>query len=137
MAFGAGKNGVLKLDATNGGSLTDYSAYVTNVSWSRPIELLDTTTLSKNSHTRIKGLKDATFTIDFNADPTFIDVLESHDAGTASTSFEYDPMGTTSGQPKYTGECFLGEWSFTTSVDGVVTGSASFSCSDDVTPGAN
>lgn len=137
MAFGAGKSGVFKLDVTNGGALTDYSAYVTNLSFSATNETGDTTTFGASAHTYIKLLKDFTFSIDFVADPTFIDVLESHDAGSATASFELDPMGTTTPQPKYTGEAWLESWSITTAVDGVVTGSASFKASGAVTLGAN
>ena len=137
MAFSAGFNGLVKLDASPGGSLTDYSAYVTSLDLDLPVELLDTTTFGKTQRTRIAGLKDLTGTITFNSDPTITAVIAGLLQSSETISFEFGPEGSTaaSGQLKLTGECMLGGMSTSTAVDGLNTFSVPISGSDTTTVG--
>ena len=103
-----GKDQVLQLDVTAGGSLTAVTTYMTNFDFPREIETLETTTAGDDSRTYIKGLKNATFSVEFEYDNTLVDYLEVLYADTTSSSqtfsFKWYPTG--SGQ-NYTGEAYI------------------------------
>ena len=102
-----GKNLNFTLD-DSGGSVVDLSTYVmgSGVDFGRDIEALLTTTAGHASNTYVPGLKDASFSIEFEYNDTLVDHLDGV-YGSASLSFVYGPAGSTSGYNKYTGECFM------------------------------
>lgn len=130
MAFGHGKDAVVKLDNA-ADSLTDISAYVTEVGFTVNGEAVDVTTLGAVWHDIIAGLKSATITINGIFDPTVDAILFA--AINALKSFEYHPQGTGSGSPKYTCELLgtsynptspiggASTWTFAATVDGAAT----------------
>lgn len=93
MAFLHGTNAVVKLDNA-GDSLTDISAYVTDVSITINGEAVDVTTLGATWHDVIAGLKSATITLNGILDPTMEAIGVA--AVNAVKSFEYYPQGGTS-----------------------------------------
>ena len=129
-----GKNLNFELD-NSGGSITDLSAYVmgSGVSLGRDIEALLTTTAGDNSNTYIPGLKNATFSVEFDFDNTLVDHLDGV-YGNASLSFVYGPSGATSGYNKYTGECMMTSVPISSPI-GLNTVSAEFQVTGDVTVG--
>ena len=127
MAFGAGKNGYLQVD-DGAGSLQDLSAYCNKADIALTITMLDTTVFSLSAETVIPGLKGADkIGISGLLDPT----LHTHfgtlytnggglTSGNASVSWVLGPMGSTSGLPKFNGECFLSKYAPGAEVKGVV-----------------
>jgi predicted secreted protein len=133
--FRHGKSTSFKVD-NSGGSLTDISDTLTDVSFPETIETAETTSFGSNSKTYIVGLKDATISISGNFDAT----VDAHLAGiagqSATVSFEYGPEGTTSTFVKYTGEAILTSYEKSGAVGDVVTYSAEFQVTGAVTRGA-
>ena len=119
----------------SGGTPVDLSAYVmgSGVDFGRDIEALLTTTAGDNSNTYIPGLKDATFSVEFDYNDTLVDHLDSV-YGTASLSFVYGPAGSTGGYNKYSGECMMTSVPITSPI-GLNTVSADFQVTGDVTAG--
>lgn len=128
MAFGPGKNGVFTCD-NGAGTPVDLSAYINKAGVDLTIELGDTTTFGASARTEIPGLKGGDkIVISGLLDPT----LHTHfgtiynnggglTSGNGSLSFVYGPMGSTSGNPKITGECFLSKYGPSTDVGNPVS----------------
>lgn len=132
MAFGHGKDSVFWLDNA-AGSLTNISAYCKSAAADMPGQVNETTTLGKTSRTFIGGLLDGTISVEGLWDPT-VDAIMFAARG-VTKSFELGPEGGTTGDIKYSGECFGTSYKVNPAVDGVVTFSATFQCSDTVTRG--
>jgi predicted secreted protein len=136
MAFSHGKNAVFKVDNA-AGTLTNISTYLTDVSLPRSIETAETTTfaVTGGSKTYVTGLNDATITTSGKFDPT----VDAHLVGIigqdATVSFEYGPTGSDTGKVKFTGECILTKYDLASPVGDVVTFSADFQISGQVTRG--
>jgi hypothetical protein len=133
MAFGPGKNAVIKIE-DSGGSLTDVSAYLDTASLSRTAENYDVTTFGKGSHVYIAGLLDGQIPLAGPWDPT-IDALLAGTLGLDANSFEYYPAGTPVGstKPKYSGACLVTKYEISDPENGRVSFSATVQLSDTVT----
>ena len=136
MAFTHGKDSVFKLD-NSGGSLTDISAYINSVDFPETADVAGTSVLGASSKSYIVGLKDSTIAIDGLWDSTVDGILGAVVGQSATLSFEYSPEGTTGGNIKYTGECILTSYSQSSPVGDVVSYSADFQVSGDVTRGTH
>lgn len=136
MAFKHGKNASFKVD-NSGGTLTDISTYLNEVSLPRSIETGETTSFQTTggAKTYVVGLNDSTVSISGTWDAT----LDAHLAGIlgqdASVSFEYGPEGTATGAVKYTGEGLMTSYETSSPVADVVTFSAEFQVTGTVTRG--
>ncbi len=131
MAFTHGKDAALKLDDT-GGTLTDVSQYVDSVEGlPGEAEFADVTSYGDDGHRFIPGLENVSVDISGHWDPVLDAILGPR--RTATASFEFGPAGTTAGNVKYSGECWITEytvsapvaekvsWEATLQVDGTVT----------------
>lgn len=125
MAFKFGNLAVFQLDS-GAGTLVDLSAYMNSIDGvPGGIDNADTTTFGDTAHVITPGLKEAAkVQIAGPYDPalnTHMTTLWNNGggltAGNASLSFEYGPNGSTSGNPKYTGECFLTNYAVTSKPD--------------------
>lgn len=132
MAFVHGKDSVFKID-NSGGTLTDISSYVNSVDFPETADVAETTTLGDGSKTYIVGLKDSSLSIAGLWDSTLDGILGAVIGQSATLSFEYSPEGTGSGAIKYTGECILTSYAQNSPVGDVVSYSADFQVSGDVT----
>lgn len=132
MAFVHGKDSVFKLD-NSGGSLTDISTYVNSVDFPQTADVAETTTLGDGSKTYIVGLKDSTISLAGLWDATADGIFGAVVGQSATLSFEYSPEGTTPGNVKYTGEAILTSYAKNSPVGDVVSYSADFQVSGDVT----
>jgi hypothetical protein len=132
MAFVHGKDSVFKLD-NSGGSLTDISTYVNSVDFPQTADVAETTTLGDGSKTYIVGLKDSTISLAGLWDSTADGIFGAVVGQSATLSFEYSPEGTTAGNVKYTGEAILTSYAKNSPVGDVVSYSADFQVSGDVT----
>jgi len=84
-------------------SLTDYTASVKDVSFSRNGDIIDVTTFGNAARKWIKGLTDADMTVEFFYSGSLYAALQNLLTYTAGgVSFQYGPDGTTSGNPKVT-----------------------------------
>lgn len=134
MAFVHGKSAVFKLD-DSGGTLRDLSAYLDDLSFPRDIETAETTTfgVAGSAKTYIVGLSDATISISGKFDATADGYLAGVVGQSATLSFEYGPAGSTGGNVKYTGECIMTSYEVSASVGDVVTASADFQVTGQIT----
>lgn len=114
---------------------------MTKVDSDLPVSMGDVTTFGATSEANIPTIKGTTkLSIAGVTDPTVTTVLgtiRNNGGGqtttNASLSFIYGPMGSTTGNPKYTGECFLGDFKLSTDVKNPNTWTADFSSTGDVT----
>lgn len=132
--FTHGKVTSFKVDNA-GGTLTDISNTLTDVSFPQTIETAETTSFGSDAKTYIVGLSDATISISGNFDTT-VDAHLSGILGQAATvSFEYGPEGVVAGDAKYTGEAIMTSYEKSGSVGDVVTYSAELQVTGTVTRG--
>jgi len=130
--FVHGKSTHFSIDDT-AGSPQDISDTLTSVDFPETIETAETTAFGATSKSYIVGLRDATISVSGIWDAT----VDGYFIGTepASRSFEYGPAGDGSGAVKYTGEAILTSYSISNPVGDVVTFSADFQVTGDVTRG--
>ena len=132
--FRHGKSTVFKVD-NSGGTLTDISNTLTDVSFPQTVETAETTSFGSSAKTYIVGLSDSTLSVSGNFDAT----VDAHLAGilgqAATVSFEYGPEGSTNGQVKYTGEAILTSYEKSGAVGDVVSYSAELQITGAVTRG--
>ena len=136
MPFVHGKSAVFKLD-DSGGTLRDLSAYLDDLGFPRDIETAETTTfgVAGSAKTYIVGLSDATISISGKFDATADGYLAGVLGQSATLSFEYGPAGSTGGLVKYSGECIMTSYEVSASVGDVVTASADFQVTGQITRG--
>lgn len=134
MAFKHGKNAVFKVD-NSGGTLTNISTYLNNVSFPRSVETGETTSFGNSAKTYIVGLSDSTVSVDGTWDATVDAHLAAVLGQDASLSFEYGPEGSGSGAVKFTGECYLTSYETSSPVADVVKFTAEFQVTGTVTRG--
>ncbi len=106
MAFVAGKNSVFKLD-NSGGSITDLSAYITDVSVDFGDDAADVTAYGNSSKDYILTLADGSIGVTALFDATLLSHLGAVRGSSSTLSYEFYPAGTTGGLPKINGECVL------------------------------
>ena len=90
------------------GTATDRSTYFDSVTFPREADEVETTAFGNaGNKTFIAGLKGATFSGSGNYDATIGAHLDAvYDAQTVIV-FEYGPVSSVTGQPKYTGSCII------------------------------
>lgn len=129
--FVHGKGAYFNLDS--GGSPTDVSSYIKKVDSKLAADLADVTCLGATAKSFIKGLEDATYTIEGYWDATMDGILYA--ARTTAASFQFGPAGSTGGYVKYSGECYVKDYSLSAGVDGMVSFSAEIQVTGAVTRG--
>lgn len=129
-----GKNTSFKLDNA-AGTLTDISTKLNSLDFpGLSAETTETSTFGNTSKTFVVGLKSGTISFEGHYDAT----IDAHLVGVVAKetiSFEYGPMGTATGNPKYTGEAILTEYSVKGDIGSDVTFSGSLQITGDVTRG--
>lgn len=130
MSFTHGKDAVFKLD-DSGGTLRTLTTYTDNVSGLPGGRgLSEVTAFSDQGVKSIPGLVNVSFTASGSFDSTATTgpnaVINSLRTATATATFEYGPEGGTTGKVKFTGECWLTEYTVDASVPEKVPWSASF-----------
>lgn len=132
--FRHGKSTVFKVD-NSGGTLTDISNTLTDVSFPQSVDTAETSTFGSSAKSYVVGLTDSTISISGNFDAT----VDAHLAGilgqAASVSFEYGPEGSTSTYVKYSGECYLTSYEKSGAIGDVVSYSAEFQVTGSITRG--
>jgi len=135
-----GKNSKFSVEDSAGTTLRDLSANLTNVAFSRQNDTHDTTGFGSESHTFLVGLTNGKITLTgwttatvTTGTLTVIDSLVGLD--TVTVGWEYGPHGSTTGFPKYTGECVLETMDVSDPVADLVSFVAVLQISGDVTKG--
>lgn len=139
MAFQHGKDAAFKLD-DSGGTLRTLTSYVDNVTGlPGGRELSDVTAFGDAGTKSIPGLQNVTFTVSGHFDPTATTgpnaVINSLRTATATASFEYGPEGASNGDTKFSGECWLEEYTVDSTVREKVSFSATFRVDGTVSSG--
>jgi len=134
MAFVAGKNSVFKLD-NSGGSITDLSAYITDVSVDFGDDSAETTAYGNSSKDYILTLADGSISVTALFDATLVAHLGAVRGSSSTLSYEFYPAGTTGGLPKINGECMLTSMSPGSAVGGTATLNFVLQCTGDQTIG--
>lgn len=132
MAFVHGKSTVFKLD-DSGGTLRDLSSYLMEVSFPESIETADVTAFGASSKSYIVGLKDTTISLTGKWDSTFDGYIAGTLGQAASLSFEYGPAGSTDGNVKYSGECYVTSYNIGSPVGDAVSASVELQVTGNVT----
>ena len=132
--FRHGKSTVFKVD-NSGGTLTDISNTLTDVSFPQTIETAETTSFGSSAKTYIVGLSDSSLSVSGNFDATVDAHLAAVVGQAATLSFEYGPEGSTAGFVKYTGEALLTSYEKSGAIGDVVSYSAEFQVTGAITRG--
>lgn len=125
---------MFKLD-NDAGSLVDLTAYITSVSMSDSFGVIDVTTMGKNWREKIRGIADASLSVEGVYDPLPGTLIPKAGTITSTTSFELYPQGTAAGKPKITGECYVESYDMPSGIDDAVMWSASLQTSGTITFG--
>ena len=131
--FVHGKSVDFALDDTSGSS-RNISDTLNSVDFPEVTETADTTAFGSSSRSFIVGLESATISISGLWDST-VDGYMKGGTEPASRSFIYGPAGSTGGNVKYTGECIMTNYSFSSPVGDVVTFSIDLQVTGAVTRG--
>ena len=127
MAFISGKDSFFSVDGT------DISSYVNQLSLSRDVNTLETTSFGSDQATYVVGIEGLSIsgsaTFDATADGVFAGLFDG-----SSVAFDYRPDNT-SGQPKYTGNAFVTNYSIDSSATDLVSISFSLIVTGAVTRG--
>jgi len=117
MAFKSGKDSFSSVDGT------DISSYVDSVSFSRDVNTLETTSFGSDQATYVVGIEGMSISGSGSWDATNDGTMAGLFDG-STVAFDYRPDNT-SGQPKYTGNAFVTNYS----IDSSATDKVSFSFS--------
>ena len=127
MAFISGKDSFFSVDGT------DITSYVNQLSLSRDVNTLETTSFGSDQATYVVGIEGLSIsgsaTFDATADGVFAGLFDG-----SSVAFDYRPDNTSS-QPKYTGNAFVTNYSIDSSATDLVSISFSLIVTGAVTRG--
>lgn len=127
MAFKSGKDSFFSVDGT------DISSYVDSVSFSRDVNTLETTSFGSDQATYVVGIEGMSISGSGSWDATNDGTMAGLFDG-STVAFDYRPDNT-SGQPKYTGNAFVTNYSIDSSATDKVSFSFSLIVSGSVTRG--
>lgn len=140
MSFTSSHNSRISYDNASA-SLTDLTAYITSISGNDLTRAnLDTTSLNDAAYTFILGLKGGnTITLSGNWHSTLHTHMTAVEALTsgATQTLRYSPAGTGSGSPFLTVETILTNYTFGSSVNGLVTWTATLQTTGATTTGTH
>lgn len=126
MAVKTGRTMVILLDNSSG-TTVDVSSYANKIDFGFPVDMLDTTTFGSSSKAFMPGFTGGDdIAIAFRYDPTIEAQLAGLSPLTASSSLIVSPEGTTSGNVKYSIECFLMDYKVSASPESIDEIAASF-----------
>jgi len=109
------------------GSITDYSATISKVTWKPSATNPDSTTLGSKAKKRQKGLTDASFTVEGFVDLSSGGLAEAlYWARGVATAFRVGPEGNATSKKRFTGSAILRSWNLKPNVTGVVPFTAQF-----------
>lgn len=132
MAKSHGKKARLSIQSA-AGVLTDISPYINDTGLARSVDTAEVTVLNVDDKSYVAGLRGATVPLNGFFDPTF-DALMEGILGMERT-FQYDPAGSTSGLPRYTGSMLVTAYETSTGTGGAASVTGSLQVTGAVTRG--
>ncbi len=126
-----GKDAIFQLDNTSD-SLTPITAYVDDSSLARIVELADTTVYGVEDRTHIAGLGSGSISIGGPWSATFDAIIGTPVQQKVSRGFDFDPLGA-GGAGRFTGECFLTNYSIGVPVGDNITWTATMTTTGAIT----
>lgn len=142
MAFFDSSISYFELDRSQGGAVVDLSAYITDVDGlPGSLKLNDVTAIGATSESTHPSTKSASIAISGNWDDAATTGLDAvigaiYTAGQTQTlTFGYGPEGNQSSDIKYSGECWIEDYSVKSAVGNQVTFSATLRVSGAVARG--
>lgn len=119
----------------SGGTLTDITPYVDTVNLQDAIDATEVTNLGVNARTYLEGLAGTTIGISGPLDSVLYSQIAGIRQSGATRSFQYRPMGATSGYPSVTGECYVSAFSLNAQAGSAPTFSATLTVTGTCTYG--
>lgn len=113
-------------------TLVDISAYLNSVGLPRQVDSAESSTLGNTFKTYVPGLSDSTLSLDGRYDPT-IDAQLAGLIGAATVNWQFDPQGTSTGLPRFTGSAFLVSYQVSAEIGNISAFTAQFQCITAVT----
>jgi hypothetical protein len=107
------------------GTLTDITVYADNASFELVRDTLETHTFGDTAKEYIPGLRDGTAELSGPFDTAIDTIIYARYDASTSTTLEIYPIGNSTGNPKYSVECWVTSYSPPSTVDGRVEFSAS------------
>lgn len=139
MAQEHGRFSYFQLEDSGGSTLRNLTTYLTDVSSNFNQDEAETTTKGQTARSFVQGHTDATLSLSGRWDNTVTSgpdvVLAGLIGDTGTCGFEWGPEGGTTGDIKYSGECFLKSYSITSPLEGVVEFDAELRVTGSVTRG--
>jgi hypothetical protein len=129
-----GKVAVFKI-ADSGSTMRDISPLLKTDALKRTVETAETSAFASTAKSYLPGLSDATLSMDGYASQVETGYLDGVIA--LITTFEFSPMGTAAGTPKYTGSCIITTLETTADVGSAVQIKGDLQVTGPITRGAN
>jgi len=130
--FRHGKNSQFTI-ADAASTVRDISNTLKSVDMPRSIETLETTSFGSTSKSYVIGFSDSTISVSGSFDATVDSYLAGLVGFDTASAFVYGPEGTTAGNTKYTGSCFLTSYDVKGGVGAIVEYTAQFQVTGAVT----
>jgi hypothetical protein len=134
-----GKDSYFGVEDSTGTTIRNLTPYLNSIDFNQSNDTHDDTTMGAEGHTYRAGLTDGTISLagiwDKTATTGADTVLQSLVGVEITVGFEYGPEGNTAGQVKKSGECVLESYAESAPVADLVTWTASFKISGNVTKG--
>jgi hypothetical protein len=124
MAFVHGKNATFSLNGT------DISSYTEEVTFSRPVDTAEVTTLGDSDKAYLAGMRDSTLSLSGPWEATVDALVEPLLGSTNNIGWVYSPDG---GTTTYTGNCIVSSYEVGTPVGDKASWSAELQNTADVT----
>lgn len=123
MAKGHSRSATFHLD-NSGGTLTDITQYVDTANLQDAVDASEVTTLGDNAREYLEGLAGTTISLSGPLDSVLYSQVAGIRQSGATRSFQYRPLGATSGYPSVTGECYVSAFALNAQVGSASTFSA-------------
>lgn len=130
--FRHGKNAVFTIQ-DSGDVVRDISNVLKNISMPRQIDTAETTAFGSAAKSFVIGIPGATFSVDGMFDLTVDGYLNGIYAFETARAFVYGPEGSTASRRKFTGSCYLTDYSLSGSVSDMLSFTAQFQITGAVT----
>lgn len=132
--FSHGKNTNFQIQ-DSGGVTRDISNVLRSVNFPRQADTAETTAFTSTVKSYVVGIPGATFSIQGMFDQTVDGYLQGIYGMAAARGFVYGPQGSTAGNAKYTGSCYLTNYTITGGVSDMVQGNVDFQITGAITFG--
>lgn len=132
MPFYHGKNTHFSIEDA-GNTVRDISSSEREVNFPRQADMAETTAFGSTVKTFVPGIPGATFSVSGMFEPTVDGYLNGIYGLEDARDFIYGPSGSATGRVKYTGQCYLTNYSIQGSTGDMVSANAEFQVTGAIT----